>query len=221
MHKIALFIVLLMTNAVASDKPPVYIGLDAEFGYKGSTSAEAIERGIMIAIEEINQHGGVLHGRPLELLKRTNHSVPARSTQNIEELASNPDLAAVFCGRFSPTVLDSLPTIHRLQIPMLDPWAAADGITDNEYQPNFVFRLSLRDSWAMQVMIPYAGSNNAYRLGLLLLNTSWGRSNFTAAESYLSKHLGCRNKSLCPSYFTPDFWLAILLKKAWRFFRTV
>ncbi len=37
----------------------------------------------------------------------------------------------------------------------------------------------------------------------------------------LSAVLGCRNKSLCPSYFTPDFWLAILLKKAWRFFRTV
>ncbi len=36
-----------------------------------------------------------------------------------------------------------------------------------------------------------------------------------------SADLGCRNKSLCPSYFTPDFWLAILLKKAWRFFRTV
>ena len=30
-----------------------------------------------------------------------------------------------------------------------------------------------------------------------------------------SRHnLGCRNKSLCPSYFTPDFWLAILLEKA-------
>ena len=37
----------------------------------------------------------------------------------------------------------------------------------------------------------------------------------------IRSYVGCRNKSLCPSYFTPDFWLAILLKKAWRFFRTV
>lgn len=167
---------------------PVYIGLDAEFGYQGSTSAEAIERGILIAINEINQKGGVLNGRPLELLKLANHSVPARSKANIEEFAANPEVAAVFCGRFSPTVLDSLPTIHQLQIPMLDPWAAANGIIDNGYQPNYVFRLSLRDSWAMQVMLSYAGQKQVHNLGLLLLNTSWGRSNQKAAEDFVHQH---------------------------------
>jgi len=57
---------------------------------------------------------------------------------------------------------------------MMDPWAAADGIIDNGYHPNYVFRLSLRDNWAMQAMIPYAGVKKAHNIGLLLLNTSWG-----------------------------------------------
>ncbi len=184
-----IWIVLFWCAALhAEQAKPVYIGLDAEFGYKGSTSAEAIERGILIAIEEINQAGGVLNGRPLALLKRANHSVPARSVANIEELAANPDIAAVFCGRFSPTVLDSLVTIHQARIPMLDPWAAADGIIDNGYKPNYVFRLSLRDNWAMQKMIPYAGVKNAHSIGLLLLNTSWGRGNLKAAEAYVQQH---------------------------------
>jgi branched-chain amino acid transport system substrate-binding protein len=183
------WLIILWCGAPMAGQPePVYIGLDAEFGYQGSTSAEAIEGGMRIAIEEINKAGGVLNGRPLALLKRANHSVPARSVTNIEELASIPDVAAVFCGRFSPTVLDSLDTIHKLQIPMLDPWAAADAIVDNGYKPNYVFRLSLRDSWAMQVMIPYAGSKNARNIGLLLLNTSWGRSNLKAAEAYIQQH---------------------------------
>ncbi|MDD5323349.1 MAG: hypothetical protein PHD43_22605 [Methylococcales bacterium] len=33
--------------------------------------------------------------------------------------------------------------------------------------------------------------------------------------------LGCRNLSLRPSYVIPAFWLRILSKKTWRFFRTV
>lgn len=186
---LSLWLMLLCVGAaLAEPAQPVYIGLDAEFGYKNSTSAEAIENGILIAIEEINNNGGVLKGRPLALLKRANHSVPARSIANIEELAANPDVAAVFCGRFSPTVLDSLPILHQLHMPMLDPWAAADGIIDNGYQPNYVFRLSLRDSWAMQTMIPYAGTKNAQSIGLLLLNTSWGRSNQKAAEAYVQLH---------------------------------
>ncbi len=188
MRKLIWLIVLWCAVAQAEPQQPVYIGLDAEFGYKGSTSAEAIERGMLIAIEEINNAGGVLNGRPLALLKRANHSVPARSVVNIQELAANPEVAAVFCGRFSPTVLDSLATIHQAQIPMLDPWAAADGIIDNGYKPNYVFRLSLRDNWAMQTMIPYAGTKKAYNLGLLLLNTSWGRGNQQAAQAYVQQH---------------------------------
>lgn len=73
---------------------PVFIGLDAEFGYKNSTSAEAIRLGMQIAIEEINLKGGVLGGRPLAIEERANHSVPARSIENIKELAKIPDLVA-------------------------------------------------------------------------------------------------------------------------------
>jgi branched-chain amino acid transport system substrate-binding protein len=173
--------------AAAAGKP-VLVGLDAEFGYTASTSAEAIRLGIQIAIDEINREGGVLGGRPLALEERANHSVPARSIENIKELAALPDLVAVYCGRFSPTVLESLPTIHSLGLPLLDPWGAADAIVDNGYSPNFAFRLSLRDSWAVPVMLRHAESRGLRRVGLLLLNTSWGRSNLKAAEEYAARH---------------------------------
>lgn len=187
--KIVLAVLLISNVAVfAEEKSPIYIGLDGEFGYKDSTSAEAIKNGILIAIDEINTSGGVLDGRHLALLEKANHSTPARSIANIKEFAANPDVVALFCGRFSPTVLDSLPTIHEQKIPMLNPWSAADAIIDNNYTPNYVFRLSLRDSWAMQTMIPFAGEKKLYKLGLLLLNTSWGRGNLNSAENFVSKN---------------------------------
>jgi branched-chain amino acid transport system substrate-binding protein len=166
----------------------VNIGLDGEFGYTGSTSAEAIRTGVKIAIDEINRAGGVLHGRPLALVERANGSVPARSLLNLKELAAMPDLVAVFCGRFSPTVIEALPLIHQLKLPLLDPWAAADPIVDNHYPVNYVFRLSLRDSWAMPAMLRHAQAKGASRVGLLLLNTSWGRSSLLAAQDYVATH---------------------------------
>lgn len=171
---------------------PVYIGLDAEFGYTSSTSAEAIREGVQIAIEEINRSGGVLGGRPLALETRPNHSVPARSIENIRELAKKPDLVGVFCGRFSPTVLEALPTIHAEKMILLDPWGAADAIVDNDYRPNFAFRLSLKDSWAMGVMLRHARQKGVTKVGMLLLNTSWGRSNLKAAERYIASHPGLK-----------------------------
>jgi branched-chain amino acid transport system substrate-binding protein len=171
-------------------KPPVLIGLDGEFGHVSSTSAEAIRQGIHIAIGEINRSGGVLHGRPLQLVEKANSSLPARSANNLKEFAAMPDLVAVYCGRFSPVVLESLPLIHQLQLPLLDPWAAADSIVDNGYAPNYVFRLSMKDSWAANTMLAYLGRRHIKRVGLMMLNTSWGRSTKKAAEDYLSRKPG-------------------------------
>jgi len=101
-----------------------------------------------------------------------------------------PDLVAVYCGRFSPTVLESLPVIHELGIPLLDPWAAADGIVDNGRDPNYVFRLSLRDSWAAPTMMEHLARKKARKIGLLMLNTSWGRSTQKAAEDHAARMKG-------------------------------
>jgi branched-chain amino acid transport system substrate-binding protein len=171
-----------------AENNPVYIGLDAEFGDPTSTSPEAFRRGILIAIEEINQAGGVLNGRPLALLERDNRSVPARSIENVKELAGNPNVVAIFCGKFSPLAVATLPTIHSLGMPLLDPWAAGDDIVDNNYNPNYVFRLSLRDSWAIPSMMQFAQQKGAQRIGLLVPNNSWGRSSQKAAEDYVAHH---------------------------------
>jgi len=97
------------------------------------------------------------------------------------------DMVAIFCGRFSPTVLEALPTIHRVRVPLLDPWSAADAIVDNGYRPSFVFRLSLRDSWAVGAMLREAHRRGLKQVGLMLLNTSWGRSSLKAAEAWVAE----------------------------------
>ena len=176
-----LFLVLLALLPVSTRGQVIKLVIDAEFGIPGSTSAQAIHAGALVAVNEINAAGGVL-GRPLEIITKDNRGVPARALNHLREVAADPAVVAVMCGKYSPVVIDLLPEIHRLQMPYLDPWAAADPITDNGYSPNFVFRLSMRDSWAMQAMLQQASKHGAKRVALLLANTDWGRSSLRAAE---------------------------------------
>jgi branched-chain amino acid transport system substrate-binding protein len=174
---LALAFLLAQTAAAA----PVLIGLDAEFGNKASTSAQAIRQGIEIAIDEINAAGGVLGGRKLELVVRDNGSIPAIGVDNLRELARMPDLVAVFGGRFSPVILEYVPVAHELAIPILDPWGSADPITDHRHRPSYTFRLSLRDAWAAPTFLRFAKeTRKATRVGVMLPNTLWGRSNQAA-----------------------------------------
>lgn len=162
---------------------PVLIGLDAEFGLRSSTSAQAIEQGIEIAIDEINRAGGVLGGRRLALVTRDNRSVTAIGVDNLRELAALPDLVAVFGGKFSPIYIECLPVAHELGVLLLDPWGSADGITDHGYRPSYTFRLSLKDEWAAPAILRFAKAHHgAVRAGVVLPNTAWGRSNQLALQ---------------------------------------
>jgi branched-chain amino acid transport system substrate-binding protein len=136
------------------------------------------------AIAEINAAGGVLGGRPLELVIRDHRSIPARGIRNIEEFARMPGLVAVFGGRFSPVIIEELPTLRATRTLFLAPWSSADAIVDNDMKPNYVFRLSLRDSLAIPKLLETARRRRLPKVGLLLTNTSWGRSSAAAAERY-------------------------------------
>lgn len=176
------------TAAAPASGKPVLIGIDGEFGLSNSTSAQAVELGLRAAIHEINQAGGVLQGRPLELVLKDHRSIPARGIRNIEQFAAMADLVAVFGGRFSPVVIEELPKLKETRILFMAPWSSADAIIDNGMRPNYAFRLSLRDSLAMPLLLRSAVERKLPRVGLLLTNTSWGRSNLTAAERYAASN---------------------------------
>jgi branched-chain amino acid transport system substrate-binding protein len=179
-------------HAAPAAGAPVSIGLDGEFSVERSTSAQAIELGIRVAIDEINAAGGVLGGRPLALITKDNHTNPARGVANLTEFAAVPDLVAVFGGRFSPVVAEMVKPAHELKVVLLAPWSSATGIINNGFQPNYAFRLALHDQIAMPAMIERARATGHRKVGLMLANTAWGRSNREAAERYLAKVPGVK-----------------------------
>lgn len=181
---LAALLVLPLPTLHAHDREPVLIGVDGEFGLVDSTSAQAVELGIRIAMAEINRAGGVLGGRPLRLVTKDHRSIPARGIRNIQEFAAMPNMVAVFGGRFSPVIIEELPRLKEFKLLFMAPWSSADMIVDNGMQPNYIFRLSLRDSLAMPKMLQTATERKFRKVGLLLTNTSWGRSNLTAAKKY-------------------------------------
>lgn len=166
---------------------PVRLGLDLEIGDVSSTSDEAVRLGVEQAIEEINRAGGVLHGRHLEMVIRDNRSVPARGMANLREFADMSEVVAVMTGKFSPVVLEQVRLLPEARIVLLDPWAAADGIIDNGQMPNWAFRLSLSDSMAVAAVLRQARRAGFLRMGVLLPNIAWGRSNHEVLKAQAPK----------------------------------
>lgn len=170
---------LLYTPGQLGAASPIVIGLDADMSSIAAQGGEAIKRGALIAIDELNRQGGVL-GRKLVLRVRDHRGNPARGIDNIDEFAMDPDVVAVLGGVHTPVALRELGSIHRHGIPYLDPWAAGTPIIDNGFEPNFAFRLSVRDEHAGAFLVEQALKQGYSRPALLLERTPWGKSNHKA-----------------------------------------
>lgn len=185
---------------------PVVIGLTAEFGVRGSQTAQSIEKGILLALDEINAAGGVLGGRELRLETRDDRGVPARGIDHFNDFSKRSEVAGVFCGRFSPVAIEIAAIAAQRKMLLLDPWAAADDITkQRSAAPNYVFRLSLTDSWALQAMLEHARERGISHVALFVPNTAWGRSSEAALLAYSRRRPGLHHDVFWYNWGDTDF----------------
>ena len=173
-------------SAAPASTAPVLIGLDADMSGGSALGGEAIRRGVLLAIAEINAKGGVL-GRKIKLVVKDHRGVPGRGVDNMLNFAKMTDLVAVVGGIHTPVSLAQLPNIHRDKIIYLGPWAAGTPIVANGHSPNYVFRVSVRDEHAGGFLIRAARDRGFKKPGLLLWRTGWGRSNEKAMKSALKR----------------------------------
>jgi len=171
---IVTFFCLLFTGA--ANGTSWVVGLDADLSNVAKSGGQAIQRGIELAIDDINAKGGVLGGL-LVLDARDHRGNPARGIANIKSLATQKNLLAIVGGVHTPVAIAELPAIHDLPVIYLDPWAAGTPVINNGYEPNYAFRLSVRDEWAGRVILKSAKDAQCLSVTLLLERTGWGRSN--------------------------------------------
>lgn len=157
---------------------PLLVGLSTDLSGAGAQAGGAILRGLQLASDEINRSGGLL-GRPLRIIARDHGGVPQRGRQHVVELAALPDLVAIVGGMHSAPVMEALPDIHRLEVPFLVPWAATQGLTQHEFRPNQVFRVSISDQHVAPFLLKHALAHGA-RVKVLLERSAWGRSSEVA-----------------------------------------
>lgn len=182
---LCLFPLANVAYAIQSDT--IVIGLDADMSGVAKIGGVGIQRGAQIAIDEINANGGLL-GKKLELLVKDHKGNPARGVHNINQFAKVNNLVAVVGGVHTPVALAELPDIHKHKLIYLGAWAAGTNIVENGFEPNYVFRVSLRDSDAGKVMVESAKKRGFSNIALVLERTPWGRSNLESISNAASNH---------------------------------
>ncbi len=167
----------LCATAPAFAADPIKIGHVAALSGASAQSGEAITRGLLLAIDEINAKGGLLGGRMLELVQRDDELTPPKGLVAARELMSQ-NVAAVFGGIDTPVSLAMVPVLNKEKCIYMGVWAAGTGITHNGANPNYAFRVSAVDALVDVKLLKFAHQKfGAKKAGLMLINNPWGQGN--------------------------------------------
>ena len=141
----ALTLATVAGTVPAKAQETIKIGLIASLSGPSAKSGEAITRGMTIAINEINEAGGVL-GKKLELLSRDDENNPGKGLVAARELVQREKVAVLFGGLQTPVSLALVPFMNQSKAPFIGPWAAGTPITQNWAAENYMFRVSAFDT---------------------------------------------------------------------------
>jgi branched-chain amino acid transport system substrate-binding protein len=122
----------LAKPAIAA-KDPIPIGYLPALTGPSSSTGVGINRGIQLAVKEINDAGGI-DGRPLELITRDTQSDPTTAVNGAAELTRGQNVSVVLGPVNSGESLAVVPLLARTNTPQVHPcWV--DSLTDVQKYP--------------------------------------------------------------------------------------
>jgi branched-chain amino acid transport system substrate-binding protein len=122
----------LAKPAIAANEP-IRVGYLPALTGPSSSTGIGINRGIQLAVQEINAAGGV-NGRQIELITRDTQSEPTKAVNGAAELTHGEKVSVVFGPVNSGESLAVVPLLARAKVPQVHPcWV--DALTDPKKYP--------------------------------------------------------------------------------------
>jgi branched-chain amino acid transport system substrate-binding protein len=122
-----------LAKPAIAQKSPIQIGYLPALTGPSSSTGVGINRGVQLAVEEINKAGGV-DGRQLELISRDTQSDPTKAVNGAAELTRGHKVSVVFGPINSGEAIPVVPLLAKANIPQLHPcWV--DQLADAKKYP--------------------------------------------------------------------------------------
>jgi branched-chain amino acid transport system substrate-binding protein len=162
----ALLLVLLVTACSGSDRP-LYIGAAGPWT---ESFGRMNQRGIQLALEEINTRGGV-RGRPLRLIERDDKGDGSTAAAIASEFVANRAVVGVV-GHVTSGAMMAAARVYDQGLPAIATTASSPDLTGIS---EWTFRVISSDSANGMTMAQFAGTRGYTRAAILYENNAYGR----------------------------------------------
>ena len=128
-----------------------------------ATFGQSTDKGVRLALDEINGSGGVL-GQPIRLITKDNQSKPGETSTAVRELITRDRVVALIGEVASGRSLEAAPIAQRSGIPMISPASTNEKVTE---AGDHIFRVCFIDPFQGTVCAKFAKELGATKAAIL------------------------------------------------------
>jgi branched-chain amino acid transport system substrate-binding protein len=154
-----------VSDTGATTTGDIVIGMYGSLSGDGASFGQSSKEGTELAVEEINNAGGLLGGRKFRLLIEDDQSRPDEASNAVTKLITQDKVVAVLGEVASRRSLAAAPVCQRYQVPMITPSSTNERVTE---VGDYIFRVCFIDPFQGEVLAKFAFNDlKARRVAIL------------------------------------------------------
>jgi branched-chain amino acid transport system substrate-binding protein len=140
-YTLLLILGLALSSCSKKQEPGIPVGQFASLTGAQASFGQSTDKGVQLALAEINAAGGVL-GQPLRIITKDNQSKPGETSTAVRELIARNKVVALIGEVASGRSLEAAPIAQRSGIPMISPASTNEKVTETG---DHIFRVCFID----------------------------------------------------------------------------
>lgn len=152
-----------------------------------AAGGEIVENGVQMAVDEINEAGGIDGKWMIELIVEDNQNDPSTSVNCMEKLCNQDNVDVVISATASSCCLADMEVTRQAKVPELAPASTAASLTEqgNEY----FFRTAVTDSSNVVCLYDYlTGTMGGSRIAVLYESNDFGNGGYQLLQDYAGEY---------------------------------
>jgi branched-chain amino acid transport system substrate-binding protein len=131
----------------------ILVGMYGSLTGDGASFGQSSVEGAQLAVEEINNAGGLAGGRRIRLLVEDDQSRPEEASNAVTKLITQDRVVAVLGEVASRRTLAAAPVAQKFRVPMITPASTNERVTE---VGDYIFRVCFIDPFQGEVLAKFA-----------------------------------------------------------------
>jgi len=184
---LVVFLAGFAAQKAATSAPDTFVlGLVSPLTGSGATSGAVQANAVIMAVNEINQAGGINGTLKITLISEDDGGVPAQSVNVTQKLVNEDHINGMIGALNSSCTLADMPITQAAEIPQITPSSSNAKIV--QQGDPFIFRMTATDTTHTQTLLKFAQSKGWTKIAMMYESSDFGTGAFNIVKSLVSQY---------------------------------